>query len=89
MPMKPPLTSAQRRGETCSFKKVPATSVSTRGAVSMMAVNSPTDMNFRLRKTNRVLVTSMNPRSTWNRGWRVRITDQPPQGTTTTEVAIA
>ena len=64
VPTKPPHTRAQRRGETCSFKNDPATSVRASGEIIMMAVNSPTGMNFRLRNTSMLLVISISPRRT-------------------------
>jgi len=55
----------------------------------MMAVNSPTGMNFRLKNTSMLLVISKRPRRRWNSGLRVRITAHPPSGTTTKVVARA
>ena len=44
VPVKPPATSAQRSGETCSLSVVAASSVMTSGAISTMEVNSASGM---------------------------------------------
>jgi len=44
VPMKPPATSIQRSGETCSLSTVAANSVITSGAISTIEVNSASGM---------------------------------------------
>jgi hypothetical protein len=44
VPTKPPATSAQRSGDTCSLSVVAASSVITSGAISTMEVNSASGM---------------------------------------------
>ena len=44
VPAKPPATSAQRSGDTCSLSTVAASSVMASGVIITMAVNSPTGM---------------------------------------------
>jgi hypothetical protein len=44
VPAKPPVTSAQRSGETCSLSVVAARSVMTSGAISTTEVNSASGM---------------------------------------------
>ena len=44
VPTNPPVTSAQRRGETFSASEVAASNVTTSGVIITMAVNSPTGM---------------------------------------------
>ena len=79
VPTKPPVTSAQRMGDTFSLSTVAASTVMASGAIMTMAVNSPTGMYFRLAKANRLLASSRTPRRHWNLGCRVRSTDTPAQ----------
>ena len=55
----------------------------TSGAIITMAVNSPTGMYLRLRKANRLLVSSSTPRRHWNCGCAVRSSAMPRSGSTT------
>ena len=62
VPTKPPHTSAQRSALTCSCSIQAASKVMTRGAISAIAVNSPTGMYLRLKNASRLLPNSNRPR---------------------------
>ena len=62
VPAKPPTTSTQRMGLTCSLSAQAASSVMTNGASNTMAVNSPTGMYLRLKKASRLLTNNSKPR---------------------------
>ena len=89
VPMKPPITKDHRRGETFSPKDLVAHKVITKGAVNTMDVNSATGMYLRLKKANKLMQKSRNPRNIWNRGWRVCKILMPRVGSTTKVVATA
>ena len=63
VPMKPPITSAQRSIDTRSRSISDASSVMTSGVTITMAVNSPTGIARRPKKARQLLVISSAARS--------------------------
>ncbi len=63
--------------------------VITKGAINTIDVNSATGMYLRLKKANKLLQKSRNPRKIWNRGWWVCKIRMPRVGSTTKVVATA